>query len=254
MVGQPVELTGAIPNGWISVEPKVVNDDSASMVLLRTADRGASFVTNMTVTERVIGTDEDLAALAESYRQGLVRRAANVVVERQDVLSASPPRQFAQELRFTITVEGRDLDIKQSQFLFELPTQHPDKLVLLQLLYTAPVAVYDSAKSAVVEFMASITAQREESSSQNNAAQGADQSIGVRKENLEVRIKEILEDSVGRQVDEVVCNGGLRAEVGAVQRCALSVGGQRLGVTVRASSVDGGNIKLDIQIDDKPMV
>ncbi len=253
MAGQPVELTGSVPEGWISVEPKVVNESAASMVLLRAADLDAPFTANITVAERIVGPGDDIAARAESYRTGLAGRSTNLVVERADMLSASPPRQFAQDLRFTVNVAGCDMDLKQSQFLFEIPTEQPKQLVLVQLLYTAPVAVYDSAKSAVVEFMGSISAHREDARDPN-AGHAVEEFVGVRKEHLEARVKDILERSVGRRVDEVVCNGGLRAEVGAVQRCALAIGGDRLGVTVTASAVDDGNVKFDIEVDKKPMV
>ncbi|WP_102140977.1 DUF4333 domain-containing protein [Mycobacterium hubeiense] len=82
-----------------------------------------------------------------------------------------------------------------------------------------------------------------------NAAQPAEMS----KAQLEVRVKERLEAMAGRKADSLVCNGNIRAEVGATQRCVLTVGATKLGVTVTVTNVDGTDLKLDAEVDDKPM-
>ncbi|OBI52686.1 hypothetical protein A5707_12150 [Mycobacterium kyorinense] len=69
-----------------------------------------------------------------------------------------------------------------------------------------------------------------------------------------MRVKELIEQFAEQKADGLVCNGGLRAEVGAIQRCALIVGADKLGVTVTVLNVEDGDIKFDIQIDERPMV
>lgn len=220
------------------------------MVLLRKADLDKPFATNITVSEQAIGPSDDLSAVAAAYRRSLHGQAQNLAVVREGLISDSPSRQYAQELRFTVDLGGRDIDILQSQFLFEVPTEEPTTLLVLQLLYSAPVDVYDVAKAAVVEFMQSISA----GSSTDRAPRDPNQSLAVSKEQLEIRVKQLLEQFAEQKADALVCNGGLPAEVGAVQRCALTVGEDKLGVTVTVVKVDGADIKFDIRVDDRPMV
>lgn len=253
MAGRAVELTGSVPDGWVSVEPQVVNENAASIVLLRKAELDAPFTSNITVTEQVMVPTGDLAETAAAYRQRLAGRTTNLTLVREGMLSDSPPNQYAQELEFAINLGGRSMDVKQSQFLFEIPTEEPTTLVLLQLLYTAPVESYESGRSAVVTFMDSIQARRESLQSGGEAVDSP-KIAGMGKANLEERVKELLEESAGHKSDAVICNGGLPATIGAVQRCALVVGPDKLGVTVTVTDVVGSDIKFDIQVDRKPMV
>jgi hypothetical protein len=39
-----------------------------------------------------------------------------------------------------------------------------------------------------------------------------------------------------------------------VQRCALILGDEKLGVTVTATSVVDDDVKFDVQVDQQPMV
>ena len=55
----------------------------------------------------------------------------------------------------------------------------------------------------------------------------------------------------GKQVDEVSCPD-LAAEVGAMQRCTLKAGADTYGVTVTVTSVQGTDVKFDIQVDKTP--
>lgn len=256
MASQSFELTGSVPDGWISVEPSVVNEDAASIVLVRKADLDKPFTTNITVAEQAINAGDDLSLLAASYRRSLEGQAESIAVLREGLISDAPPRQYAQELRFTVNLGGRDVDIMQSQFLFEVPTEEPAILLLLQLLYSAPVDIYDIAKSAVVEFMDSISAEvaGTAAAAREQAPRDSNQPGEVSKEQLEIRVKQLLEQFVEKKADGLVCNGGLPAQVGAIQRCALTVGEDKLGVTVRVVDVDGGDVKFDIQVDERPMV
>jgi hypothetical protein len=257
VASQGLELTGDVPDGWISVDPRVVNEDAASMVLLRRSDLDKPFTTNITVSEQAIRPGEDLSALAAAYRRGLEGQAENLAVVREGLISDSPSRQYAQELRFRVGLGGRDVDIMQSQFLLEVPTEEPTTLLLLQLLYSAPIDVYDVAKHAVLEFMQSISAEYAggAGSHPGQTSGGPVPAHTVSKEQLEIRVQHRLEQTARQYADAVVCNGGLRAEVGAVQRCALTVGEDKLGVTVTVVNVwDAGHVNFDIRVDDRPMV
>ena len=55
----------------------------------------------------------------------------------------------------------------------------------------------------------------------------------------------------GKQVDEVSCPD-LPATVGASERCTLKAGADTYGVTVTVTSVQGTDVKFDIQVDQTP--
>lgn len=253
MAAGGIELTGDVPEGWVSVEPRVVNEDAASIVLLRRAELDAPFTSNITVSEQLTDPTEDLADQAAAYRQRLAGRTTNLTLVREGMISDSPPNQYAQELQFTVNLDGQAIDIKQSQFLFEIPTEEPSKLVLLQLLYSAPAGTYESGQAAVVRFMESVQARSERNETGVTPSRRAGRP-GLGKAHLESRVKELLERSAGRKADAVICNGDLPAEIGAIQRCALVLGETKLGVTVTVTGVDNTDVKFDIQVDRKPMV
>jgi hypothetical protein len=56
----------------------------------------------------------------------------------------------------------------------------------------------------------------------------------------------------GKQVDQVSCPD-LPATVGVAQRCTLQAGADTYGVTVTVTSVQGTDVKFDIQVDKAPM-
>jgi hypothetical protein len=55
----------------------------------------------------------------------------------------------------------------------------------------------------------------------------------------------------GKQVNQVSCPD-LEARVGASQRCSLVSGTETYGVTVTVTSVQGTDVKFDIQVDQTP--
>lgn len=57
--------------------------------------------------------------------------------------------------------------------------------------------------------------------------------------------------SNGKQVNQVSCPD-LAAQVGASQRCTLVSGTETYGVTVEVTSVQGTDVKFDIQVDQAP--
>lgn len=61
-----------------------------------------------------------------------------------------------------------------------------------------------------------------------------------------------LTAKVGQKPDRVSCPEDLKAEVGATTRCTLTASGQTYGVIVRATSVQGSNVKFSIQVDARP--
>lgn len=73
------------------------------------------------------------------------------------------------------------------------------------------------------------------------------------KDQLAKTVKEKLEAHAGAKADSVICDGDLQGKVGATQRCVLSAGGGRVGVTVTTTGVDGNSIKFDAKVDDEPM-
>ena len=77
--------------------------------------------------------------------------------------------------------------------------------------------------------------------------------VEIPKDKLGAMVKEQLEAKFKAKADSLVCDGGLRGEVGATQRCLLTAGDTKLGVTVTATAVDGDNVKYDVKVDDEPM-
>lgn len=75
----------------------------------------------------------------------------------------------------------------------------------------------------------------------------------VSKDKLAADVKQKLEAQKGAKADSVVCNGDLPAKVGATQRCVLTAGGGKIGITVTTTGVNGDDIKYELQVDDKPM-
>ncbi|OMC34061.1 hypothetical protein A5740_10470 [Mycobacterium sp. GA-1841] len=76
---------------------------------------------------------------------------------------------------------------------------------------------------------------------------------GVDKDKLAKVVKQKLEAQAGSKADSVVCDDDLPAKVGATQRCVLTVGDTKYGVTVTANSVEDGNVKFGAKVDDEPM-
>ncbi|MGY0490358.1 DUF4333 domain-containing protein [Streptomyces sp. WG-D5] len=75
-------------------------------------------------------------------------------------------------------------------------------------------------------------------------------SKGVSKDEVAKQASTALGKKVGREPDDVTCEDDLKAEVGATVRCRLTDGGQTLGMTVTAKSVDGDKVDMDFAVDD----
>jgi hypothetical protein len=71
---------------------------------------------------------------------------------------------------------------------------------------------------------------------------------------LEKQTTDSLERSVGKRPDKVVCPGDLAdPQPGSTMRCKIVQNdGTSIGVTVTITSVDGANVKFDVEVDQTP--
>lgn len=87
-------------------------------------------------------------------------------------------------------------------------------------------------------------------------ATGCSASVGgskaVSKDEVAEQASSALGKKVGREPDDVTCEDDLKAEVGETVRCELTADGKQYGVTVTATSVVKGNVKMDFKVDDTP--
>lgn len=78
-------------------------------------------------------------------------------------------------------------------------------------------------------------------------------STGVDGEELAQVVETQLAAEVGQRPESVTCPEDLPARVGAEVRCELDSGDGVYGVTVTATSVEDGDVKFDIVVDETPM-
>ncbi|MFT8180671.1 DUF4333 domain-containing protein [Mycobacteroides chelonae] len=75
----------------------------------------------------------------------------------------------------------------------------------------------------------------------------------ISKEKLASGVSDALKAKVGTTPTTSKCDGPLKGEKGATQRCWISDSqGQVYGVNVTTTTLDGGRIQFDIAVDDKP--
>ncbi|MEO9322534.1 DUF4333 domain-containing protein [Nocardioides sp. C4-1] len=84
------------------------------------------------------------------------------------------------------------------------------------------------------------------------ALAGCSSGGSVDQSDLEDQISTQLEEEVGQAPDDISCPGDLDAEEGETMECTLTAGEDELGVQVEVTSVDGDNVKFDIQVDEAP--
>ncbi len=71
---------------------------------------------------------------------------------------------------------------------------------------------------------------------------------------VEEKVREGVTAEVGVEPISVTCDDDLPAEVGATIRCVLQAeNGDRIGVTVTTTSVDGDDVLFEILVDDEIM-
>ena len=73
----------------------------------------------------------------------------------------------------------------------------------------------------------------------------------VKQSEVEKEVSSQLEQQVGQAPDDISCPGDLEGKVGTEMRCTLTAGEDELGVSVKVTSVDGDNVKFDIQVDQE---
>lgn len=76
-------------------------------------------------------------------------------------------------------------------------------------------------------------------------------SKAVAQSDVEGQASEQLAAQVGQKPDKIECPGDLKAEVDTTMRCELTAGGDSIGLTVTVTSVDGDNVKFDVEVDEK---
>jgi hypothetical protein len=62
-----------------------------------------------------------------------------------------------------------------------------------------------------------------------------------------------LAEQVGQAPDDVTCEEDLPAKVGSSVRCVITAGGEKIGMTATATSVDGSQVNFDVLVDDALM-
>ncbi|MBN7435953.1 DUF4333 domain-containing protein [Mycobacteroides abscessus] len=73
------------------------------------------------------------------------------------------------------------------------------------------------------------------------------------KAKLEAGLKDAITEKTGVTLTSVSCDGPLKGEKGATQRCAVIDGeGKTIGVTVTATGVEGTKISFNWKVDDQP--
>jgi hypothetical protein len=74
----------------------------------------------------------------------------------------------------------------------------------------------------------------------------------INKNDVAKEISDQLEAQVGHKPDTVSCPDNLKGARGATLRCTLTDAGDTYGVNVTVTSVEGGDVKYDIKVDEQP--
>ncbi|MDV6014715.1 DUF4333 domain-containing protein [Haloechinothrix sp. LS1_15] len=80
---------------------------------------------------------------------------------------------------------------------------------------------------------------------------GTDPAPGLSQDEVETEAQEALEERVGARPEAMECDSGLGAEVDDATRCVLIAGGERIGLTVTVTGVEGD--RFDVEVDDVPL-
>jgi hypothetical protein len=84
------------------------------------------------------------------------------------------------------------------------------------------------------------------------ACGGSPESVSER--DLEEQVKSRLTEYAGQEPDRIDCPAeGLKAEVGATQRCVLYAGPDKLGLTATVTSVEGDDVSYNVKVDERMM-
>lgn len=81
---------------------------------------------------------------------------------------------------------------------------------------------------------------------------GCSTQLTLDKDKLADTVSKKLAANTGRPAPNISCPEDLTGKVGTTTRCTLTADdGSTLGITVTVTSVEGTNVKFDIQADDK---
>jgi uncharacterized protein DUF4333 len=69
------------------------------------------------------------------------------------------------------------------------------------------------------------------------------------KSEVEQGASDALAKVVGRAPDSITCPDDLDAKVGATERCTLTAGSHKLGMTVTVKSVEGDTANYEVKVD-----
>lgn len=170
-------LRARVPDGWFPVDPRSVDAADASQVLLRRADLDLPFTANIAVSEQLVADGERLPVFGARYRAGIEAATGTVETVREQMLSTTPPQQYAQEIRFTVDIDGRPVEVMQTQVLVAVPTD-TGSAALLQILFSAQRDVYPAAMAEALEFIMSIDAEGTRESGSGRDVEGTARDTG----------------------------------------------------------------------------
>lgn len=76
----------------------------------------------------------------------------------------------------------------------------------------------------------------------------------ISKPALESQVIQAVKEKTGATITDSSCNGPLDGEVGATQRCTITINdGRKYGVNLTTAEVRGEHIAFDFKVDDQPM-
>ena len=81
------------------------------------------------------------------------------------------------------------------------------------------------------------------------AACGGGSTPTVHRADLEQQISSRLQKQVGQAPDGISCPGDLKGKVGTTMRCTLTAGSDKLGVSVKVTSVEGSDVNYSYAVD-----
>ncbi|MBJ8348229.1 DUF4333 domain-containing protein [Antrihabitans sp. YC2-6] len=144
----------------------------------------------------------------------------------------------------TATVEGTSYDVKVKV------TEVTDK----EAKFDITLGDSDSSSSSTSEEATTSrsTTTRRSSTTTEEASATEDAGAAVAATDVAEQISTTLSEQVGQVPDDVTCPDNLPATVGAELTCLLTDGPDQYDVAVTVTSVEGTDVKFDIQVADQP--
>ncbi|MFD0022148.1 DUF4333 domain-containing protein [Streptomyces sp. NPDC058382] len=142
-------------------------------------------------------------------------------------------------VRCTVTVDGKKLGMTATAKTVDGDNVHMDFKV-----------DDDAGAGSTADPAPSDSAQPTESASTGTGTGGGEQSVD--KAEVARQGKAALTAQAGKAPDAFSCPENLPARVNATVRCQLASDGKQYGVTVTATSVLNGQVKMNFKVDDTP--